>query len=115
QDIGKYLSEENSRLQSVIKTHVFATNSNKEVEVIVRKYYSTTINIIDTVFANKSKLPDGNPELHKIYEDLLHVLGDLLAFIENWFAKFLSQEEKVAKTYLFMSKQRLKQKLEHFQ
>ncbi|THF52983.1 hypothetical protein E6C50_01890 [Flavobacterium supellecticarium] len=115
EDIVKYLREERSRLQSVIKRQVFATNSTKEVEAIIRKYYSATINIIDTVFANKSKLPDGNPELHKIYEDLLHVLGDLLAFIENRFAKFLSQEEKVALTYLFISKQRLKQKLEHFQ
>lgn len=109
--IKVYLEEETYRIQSSIKNHVFTVNKKKEVELLVRQYYSSIINIIDIVVGNREKLPKDNVHLKEVYQNMLTVLNELLLFIENRFAKFLSLEEKVASTYLVMTKQRLTQKL----
>jgi len=109
--IKVYLEKETYRIQSSIKNHVFTVNKKKEVELLVRQYYSSIINIIDIVVGNMDKLPKDNVHLKEVYQNMLTVLNELLLFIENRFAKFLSLEEKVASTYLVMTKQRLRQKL----
>lgn len=113
--INYYLEKETYRIQSSIKNHVFTVNKKKEVELLVRQYYSSTINLIDLLFDNRQKLPKGNSGLKKIYDSMINILNDLLMFIERRFAKFLSLEEKVANTYLLMTKQRLRQKLQELQ
>ncbi|UPZ36494.1 hypothetical protein MUB18_20625 [Sphingobacterium sp. PCS056] len=113
-NLDNFLREECIRIQSLIKSHVFGATKRKEIEIIIRKYYISTINIIDIVFANRSKLPDDHSDLVKVYESLFNVLSDILQFIENRYPEFLSQDERVASTYLLMSRQRLRQKLEEF-
>lgn len=112
--INSYLQEENCRIQSAMKNHIFTVNKKKEVELLVRHYYTSTINIIDIVVDNREKLPPNN-DLEQIYDSLLNLLNDLLVFIESRFGKYLSAEEKVANTYLLMAKERLKQKLAQLQ
>lgn len=109
--IKTYLSNETHRIQLSITSQIFATNKKKAVELLIRQYYSSTIHIIDLLVSNNDKIPNDNMQLLELYESMLTVLNDLLMFIENRFAKFLSLEEKVATTYLDMTKMKLSQRL----
>ncbi len=113
--IKTYLENEAYHIRMDVINQIFATNKKKEIEILVRRYYSSTIHIIDLLVGNRNKLPKGNGEFKQLYDGMLAILNDLLLFIENRFAKFLSLEEKVTSTYLTMTKSRLRQRLEKIQ
>lgn len=109
--IKGYLENEAYHIRMDVTNQIFATNKKKEIEILVRRYYSSTIHIIDMLVGNRNKLPKSNDEFKQLYDGMLAILNDLLLFIENRFAKFLSLEEKVTSTYLTMTKSRLRQRL----
>lgn len=120
QDISKEevqaLSEkaliETLHIQSELKNHVFSLHKESQIKLLVQKYHSALIVLLDSMIEYQKNDAFKKSELANISETLISCLDELLSFIETSFAKFLSLEERVPATYLEVSKKELKMKLD---
>lgn len=105
------ITAEKVRLKSVLKKQVFGLTKESQIELLIKKYHSALIILLDEVFANKEKLPEKNVLIVKIYDSLIPCLDELLSFIEVRFSSYLSLDERVPATYLSVSKKELSLRL----
>ncbi|MDX9880563.1 MAG: hypothetical protein RBS73_00765 [Prolixibacteraceae bacterium] len=105
------IATEKEQLKSVLKNQVFGLTKESQIELLIKKYHSTLIILLDEAFANKEKLPVKQGTVEQVYDHLITCLDELLSFIEVRFSTYLSLDERVPATYLLVSKKELSQRL----
>ncbi|WP_367866995.1 hypothetical protein [Pedobacter sp. WC2423] len=108
------IEKEKEKLQKNLKSRIFKSNNEKEIELFVSQYHSTLILLLQQVYKNKPYFNEGNPVLSKAFNLLVGSLDELLVFIEERFAPYLSLLETVPITYLEVAKNEIKQSIERF-
>lgn len=109
--ISENTQKESQRIQVLIKNEVFAMFRKRQIRLLVRKYHSNLIFLLDTVIENQNFKELKTNRLSQLIEQLIEVLDEMLCFIENRFAYYLSMDERVPITYLMVSRKELKVKL----
>jgi len=109
--ISENAHKESQRIQVLIKNEIFALFRKREIRLLVRKYHSNLIFLLDTVIENQNFKELKTNRLSQLIEQLIEVLDEMLCFIENRFAYYLSMDERVPITYLMVSRKELKVKL----
>lgn len=106
------ISEENLRLQLLIKSQIFSTNKENEIKLLIKQYHSSFIILLNQTLENQKAAIPKKLILKNTYKSLLVNIDELLSFIETHFANYLSPEEEVPETYLSVTRKELRKKLD---
>lgn len=112
--ILEYIIEESKNIQVQLKNDVFFLQKKSQIRLLVRKYHSTLVYLLDQIIENQKNDIFKTPALEKLADSITDNLGELLSFIENRFSNYLSLDERVPLSYLAVSKKELSLKLERF-
>jgi len=102
---------EKEKIQSLLKNQVFGITKESQIELLIKKYHSALIILLDEACANKETIPKNTILLRELYNTIITCLDELLSFIEVRFSLYLSLDERVPVTYLLVSKKELRQRL----
>lgn len=103
--------KESKKIQVQIKNEVFAIRKKRQIRLLVRKYHSSFIYLMDIVVENKNSESFKSVEMSSIADLIIISLEGLLSFIEARFANFLSLDHRVPLTYIIVSRNELKLKI----
>jgi len=106
------IKSEELKLQLLIKSQTFALATEEDVAVCIRRYNSSLFLLMDKALKNQQLLTDPNESLTLVFKALIDCLDNLLSFIKEGFSIFLSPEERVPATYLAITKEELRRKME---
>ena len=109
--ISSDLSKESRKIQVQIKNEVFAIRKKRQIRLLVRKYHSSFIFLLDNIVENKNNQLFKNDELAAIADLVITSLDGLLSFIEARFSSFLSLDHRVPLTYTMVSRNELQLKI----
>lgn len=109
--INSDLSKESKKIQIQIKNEVFAIRKKRQIRLLVRKYHSSFIFLLDNIVENKNNQLFQNDELAAIADIIISSIDGLLSFIEARFASFLSLDHRVPLTYSIVSRNELQLKI----
>jgi hypothetical protein len=102
-------------IQSELKNQVFSLHKESQIRLLVQKYHSALVILLDTL-DHYLKAPGYNREEYgNITGTLISCLDELLFFIETRYVNYLTLEERVPPTYLNVSRNEIKLKLNRIQ
>lgn len=107
----KVLSE-TQNIQTQLKNEIFSLHKKREIRLLVRKYHSTLIFLLDNMMENQEEDLFNDVGLYDIINTLISCLDELLAFIETRFSSYLGLDRRVPINYLIVSKKELKLKID---
>ena len=113
--ISEHAVKESGRIQVRIKNEIFALRRKREIRLLVRKYHSTLIFLLDTMLDNQRHSVFQLPSVSETAELIIKCLDELLSFLEQRFSSYLSLDERVPTTYLLVSRKELQLKLKKLQ
>lgn len=111
--ISEQILEETLHIQTQLNNQVFVFRKECEIRLLVQKYHSALIVLLDSVIDNRNNEVFKNPELSEVMNTLVSCLDELLSFIETRFSNYLSFDERVPATYLLVTKMELKIRLDN--
>lgn len=109
------IAEESQKIQIQLKNEVFSLRKKRQIRLLIRKYHSTLIFLLDNVIENRKNTIFNAPNLSTSIDTIISALEELLSFIEIRFATYLSLDERVPITYLIVSRNELHLKLDKLQ
>lgn len=112
--ILEYVLKESKNIQVQLKNDVFFLQKKSQIRLLVRKYHSTLVYLLDQIIENQKNDVFKTPALEKLADSITDNLSSLLSFIEDRFSNYLSLDERVPLSYLAVSKKELSLKLEQF-
>ena len=113
--ISEHAAKESSRIQVRIKNEIFGLRRKRQIRLLVRKYHSTLIFLLDTIMDSHKCSAFQKPLLATAFEAVVKCLDDLLSFLEKRFSNYLSLDERVPITYLLVSRKEQQLKLKSIQ
>jgi hypothetical protein len=115
QNLSEKAFIETVHIQSELKNQVFALHKESQIRLLVQKYHSALIILLDTITDYQNNPAFVMEGYGNIASTLISCLDELLFFIETRFANYLSLEERIPLTYLNVSRAELKIKLDRIQ
>lgn len=115
QNLSEKAVIESVHIQSELKNQVFALHKESQIRLLVQKYHSAFIILLDTLNDYLKNPAFDNGEYGNIARTLISCLDELLFFIETRFGNYLTLEERIPPTYLAVSRNELKLKLDRIQ
>lgn len=109
--ISENVVKESGRIQIRIKNEIFSLRKKREIRLLIRKYHSSLIFLLDAVVDNRKTAAFGAAGLAETAELIIGCLDELLSFLENRYSAYLSLDERVPITYLMVSRNELELKL----
>lgn len=110
--ISENVLVEKKNIQTRIKNELFAIRKKSEIRLEVRKYHSMLVYLLDTFIANRESGKLVNLDLCAITDLIIKSLEELMFFIENRYASYLSLDERVPITYLILTRKEFDLKLD---
>jgi len=104
-----------ARIQVRIKNEIFALKRKRQIRLLVRKYHTTLIFLMDNMVEICKSGTFKVPRLSRTADNIIRYLDELLSFLENRYAAYLSLDEKVPLSYLLVSRKELQLKLKKLQ
>ena len=102
---------ETIQIQSALRNQVFALHKESQIRLLVQKYHSSIIALLDTLQAYQDIENYKKEEYSNITATLTVSLDELLFFIETRFSNYLSLDERVPPSYLKVSRAELEARL----
>lgn len=106
------IAKESQKIQIQLKNEVFSLRKKRQIRLLVRKYHSTLIFLLDNVIENRKNEVFNTPKLSNSIDSIIGSLDELLSFVETRFSNYLSLDERVPITYLMVSRKELEVKLD---
>jgi len=109
EDISNFqikIKSERDKIMNTIKSLVFSMESEAKIAFGIKQFHTALIALLDQAMRNKicnSKYP----ELKQILNELIHSIGELIAFIEGRFNDFVNINGNVPTAYLSIIKKEL--------
>lgn len=113
--ISEDLEKESKRIQVRIKNEIFSLRRKRQIRLLVRKYHSTLIFLLDAMAERHKSSVFQTAILSKFAETVISSLDGLLSFLEQRYINYLSLDERVPVTYLLVSRRELRLKLKSLQ
>ena len=105
------IKTEKDKVMRTIKSLVFSMESEAKIAFGIKQFHSSLIALLDQAMRNKI-CNTRYPELKQILNELIRIIGELLAFIEGRFLDFLNTNGIVPTAYLNIIKKELIKKIE---
>ncbi|MCV2484335.1 hypothetical protein OD917_05340 [Flavobacterium sp. SH_e] len=113
--ISEDAAKESKQIQVRIKNEIFALRRKRQIRLLVRKYHSTLIFLLDRMSDSQKSIIFQSALISKCGEAVIGCLDGLLSFLEQRYSGYLSLDEKVPITYLLVSRKELQLKLNSLQ
>jgi hypothetical protein len=110
--ISAIVLKESQKIQIQLKNEVFSLRKKRQIRLLVRKYHSNLIFLLDNIIENRKNDAFKDPNLANMADAIISCLDDLLSFVETRFFNYLSLDERVPITYLIVSRNELELKLD---
>lgn len=91
---------------------VFSLKKENKIHIIIDHYHQELITLVNQIYKNRSFFPAENKLLNHAYHTMISCLDELISFIEIRFSVYVSLNKKVPITYLIVSKEELRLKME---
>lgn len=102
---------ESQKIKFQIKVEVFELKSKRQIRLLVRKYHSSFVFLLDSIMESRKEERFITSDFVKIFDVIVTALNDLLSFVEVRFYNFLSLDERVPITYIAVWQKELKLKI----
>ncbi|MFD2943300.1 hypothetical protein [Flavobacterium notoginsengisoli] len=113
--ISENATLESSRIQVRVKNEIFAMRRKRQIRLLVRKYHSTLIYLMDHMAESSRSASFQRPEIVRTAEIIMKCLDELLSFLENRYTAYLNLDEKVPVSYLLVFRKEMQLKLKKMQ
>lgn len=113
--IAENLSKESHKIQIQLKNELFALQKKRQIRLLVRKYHSTFVYLLDNVIEHQKNKALQNGILPNIIGRIINTLDELITFVENRYYNYLSLDERVPIPYLLVSRKEMLLKLAKLQ
>ncbi|WP_281631534.1 hypothetical protein [Flavobacterium luteolum] len=100
------------KIKTQIKLDVFEMRSKREIRLVVRKYHSSFVFLLDCTMESRKNENFSHSNFVRIFDLLVSTLDDLLSFVEIRFANYMSLDQRIPVTYLNMWKMEFETALE---
>ncbi|MFH6999424.1 hypothetical protein ACHRVZ_15955 [Flavobacterium sp. FlaQc-57] len=94
------INSESQRIKAQIKVEIFEMKSKRQIRLLVRKYHSSFVFLLDSIVESRKNEVFFTSEFLKISDVIITSLNDLLSFVEIRFSSFISLDQRVPITYL---------------
>lgn len=102
---------ESQKVQLQLKKEFFSLHKKSEIRLLVRKYHSTIIFLLDAIIESQQDEMFKSDSLSNIITTIISSLDEMLSFVENRYSNYLSLDERVPVTYLLVYRKELSLKL----
>ena len=113
--ISEHVLKESNKIQLRIKNEIFSLDKKRQIRLLVRKYHSNLIFLLEAVIENQKNEVFENSSLVQLFEFVISILDELLSFVESRFLNYLGLDERVPITYLFVHKKEINTKVRKLQ
>lgn len=110
--VSENVIKETERIRVRIKNEIFALRRKRQIRLLVRKYHSIFIFLLDTMVEHQKKSGFQLSSLSSTAQVVVGCLDGLLSFIESRFSDYLSLDEKIPITYFLVFRKEVLLKLE---
>ncbi|SHH82099.1 hypothetical protein [Flavobacterium johnsoniae] len=103
---------ESQKIKVQIKVEVFELKSKRQIRLLVRKYHSSFVFLLDSIMESRKNERFISSGFVKIFDLIVTALDDLLSFVEIRFSNFISLDQRAPITYLIVWRTELQTSLE---
>ncbi|MCC9063657.1 hypothetical protein [Flavobacterium piscisymbiosum] len=103
---------ESQKIKVQIKVEVFELKSKRQIRLLVRKYHSSFVFLLDSIMESRKNERFISSGFVKIFDMIVTALDDLLSFVEIRFSNFISLDQRAPITYLIVWRTELQTSLE---
>ncbi|WP_294958517.1 hypothetical protein [uncultured Flavobacterium sp.] len=98
--IRERLASESAKIKGHISTSFFELKGRRQTRLLIRKYHSSLVYLLDSFTAIKNKKKSSSAELLKVLDLIFSTLDDLLSFVEIRYSAFISLDQRVPSNYV---------------
>lgn len=98
--ISERLASESAKIKDHLRNSFFELKSKRQIRLMIRKYHSSLVYLLDSIIEIKNKKKRSAPELLKVLGLIVSTLDDLLSFVEIRYSAFISLDLRVPSKYL---------------
>lgn len=99
ENLSKTILSESKKIKIHIKYSFFELKSKRQIKLLIRKYHSSLVFLIDRVVEIRMIEKFNSPEFFRIFDLIASSLEDLLSFVEVRYSSFMSLDQRVACSY----------------
>ena len=88
------INSESQRIKAQIKVEIFEMKSKRQIRLLVRKYHSSFVFLLDSIVESRKNEVFFTLEFLKISDVIITSLNDLLSFVEIRFSRFYQSRSK---------------------
>ena len=90
ENLSKTIVSESKKIKIHIKDSFFKLKSKRQIRLLIRKYHSSLVFLIDRVVEIRMIEKFNSPEFFRIFDLIVSSLDDLLSFVEIRYSSFIS-------------------------
>jgi hypothetical protein len=99
ENLSKTIVSESKKIKIHIKYSFFELKSKRQIRLLIRKYHSSLVFLIDRVVEIRMIEKFNSPEFFRIFDLIVSSLDDLLSFVEIRYSSFMSLDQRVSYSY----------------
>ncbi|WP_163397477.1 hypothetical protein [Flavobacterium fluviatile] len=99
ENLSKTIVSESKKIKIHIKYSFFELKSKRQIRLLIRKYHSSLVFLIDRVVEIRKIEKFNTPEFFRIFDLIVSSLDDLLSFVEIRYSSFMSLDQRVSNSY----------------
>lgn len=99
ENLSKTIVSESKKIKIHIKNSFFELKSKRQIRLLIRKYHSSLVFLIDKVVEIRMIEKFNSSEFFRIFDLILISLDDLLSFVETRYSSFMSLDQRVSYSY----------------
>ena len=99
ENLSKTIVSESKKIKIHIKDSFFELKSKRQIRLLIRKYHSSLVFLIDRVVEIRMIEKFNSPEFFRIFDLIVSSLDDLLSFVEIRYSSFISLDQRVSFSY----------------
>ncbi len=99
ENLSKTIVSESKKIKIHIKNSFFELKSKRQIRLLIRKYHSSLVFLLDKVVEIRMIEKFNSPEFFRIFDLIVSSLDDLLSFVETRYSSFMSLDQRVSCSY----------------
>lgn len=112
ESICGHLPKEEAKLLMVIKKQMFAVTDENSLQLIIERYHSSLIILLDCCLENSSGRIAKKPVLQMVYKSLIACIDSILSYLESHYYRYLRMDLRVPATYLAVTRREIGRKVD---
>lgn len=105
--LNERIVSEAKKIKIHIKNSFFELKSKRQIRLLIRKYHSSLVFLIDKVVEIRKSKQFNSTQFNKVFDLIVTSLDDLLSFVEIRYSAFMSLDQRVSYSYFSVWKEEM--------